>query len=134
MSVTGTAVSGTGSEQVQGKLKICFLAASAFFAVSAYRYTHPDARLLPEWDRTDINSSWLQSVAVNEIIPMKSWMENNTSGEEKWSLKIVLQAKDDLLPMDDYLKNSRNTALSVMEEYYPSQQDLEAFCEENENY
>lgn len=117
---------------VRGKMKIVFLAAAVLFVAAAYKYTR-DGSLKPDFS-VDIYA--VGQKALDAVFPGGSYDGADPSDGKATALEeIIGWVRDTLFPADAYVRDAMaDDALSSVDEYYPSQKDLEAFCEENENY
>lgn len=117
---------------VRGKMKIVFFAASVLFAAAAYKYTR-DGSLKPDFS-VDIYA--VGQKALDAVFPGGNYDgADDPAGRATALEEIIRWVRDTLFPADAYVRDAMSDdALTSMDEYYPSQKDLEAFCEENENY
>ena len=117
---------------MRGKMKIVFFAAAVLFAAAAYKYTR-DGSLKPDFS-VDIYA--VGQKALDAVFPGGSYDGADPAAGKATALEeIIGWVRDTLFPADAYVRDAMaDDALSSVDEYYPSQKDLEAFCEENENY
>lgn len=119
--------------RVRGKTKLALFAVAVLFAVAAYKYTR-DGHLMSDFS---IDVYAIGQKAVDTVFPGNNYNSGvpGTGSSTTVLEDIVRWVKDTLFPADAYVKDAMaDDALTSVDEYYPSQKDLEAFCEENDNY
>ncbi len=132
---------------MRDKFKFGLLMASVCFAVLAYEQDHPE---LVQNIQVAIEDGSVLVSAYDALFPGQVQGNVHSNDKNKFMLRVIELCNNLIFPRENHMEenadnpksnteetvkeNTEETQWMIVEEYYPSQKELEAMAEENENY